>query len=591
MSRFYTGNPLGSGSPLDLDDNAKNFDLAAISPEDTFLDRFKQTRLTYAGMESEFQSAQESRSYRFNNFIASSGYQFVGDYGPGIEITEYNQLIRDSNGEFWRVSGQVDLPYVTTGAGAPEDDALVPVGDAVLRKDLADPDKGAALVRFSSELGNYPEGTVGEVLQHNPLASDVTVKIPTDFSSLQDALNYCSRKRGAEGHSITVLIESGYVIEQGFRLDDVDVGHVILKSEDAIVPVSADFQHVSTSDLPAGVARSSFYSFVAVRSVMPRWDILVDHSAAPSAGGYCLFWSDGYIYNYKGIQGVDFTEPDDPTVSGIGVRVAGKSELAAPYAVSRECGIGFAVTQGSEADIQFTDATGCRRTGIDVSRNASAYALGSRVDGAGGEGFYVRRSRLIAEAASIKNCHIGIRAAAMSHVSAINSVLDGSNILVTRESFAVVDITGATRNGVSAASDLSRINPPTLNNLDQVGATTTKDAPSSNAPTLSSAFVAQFSGGGQVTAGPGAWTAVNSASSARIIFGGALYGSNIGYRIVADGVTLLSTIANAVGQDSSGDGFTVLPIPAFVCSTGYTIEVYNRGTSPTTVGWNVTRRI
>src|SRR5690554_7926494 len=70
----------------------------------------------------------------------------VPTYTSGLELTSYNQLIRDSNGEFWRVSGQVDLPYVTTGAGIPEDDALVPAGDAVLRQDLSDPDKGAAMV-------------------------------------------------------------------------------------------------------------------------------------------------------------------------------------------------------------------------------------------------------------------------------------------------------------------------------------------------------------------------------------------------------------------------------------------------------------
>lgn len=148
MSRFNTGNPLGSGDPRDLDDNAKNMDLAVNSDELSWRDRFGRDRKSFEGMEREFDSAQHSREARFNDFIASSGYQFVGDYGPGIEITEYNQLIRDSNGEFWRVSGQVDLPYVTTGAGIPEDDALVPAGDAVLRQDLANPDMGAAMVGY-----------------------------------------------------------------------------------------------------------------------------------------------------------------------------------------------------------------------------------------------------------------------------------------------------------------------------------------------------------------------------------------------------------------------------------------------------------
>lgn len=63
------------------------------------------------------------------------GYQFVGDYAPGIEITEYNQLIR-SDGEFWRLSASENLPYTTTGAGMPEDGAFVAVGDATLRQEI-----------------------------------------------------------------------------------------------------------------------------------------------------------------------------------------------------------------------------------------------------------------------------------------------------------------------------------------------------------------------------------------------------------------------------------------------------------------------
>src|SRR5690554_3633101 len=90
----------------------------------------------------------------------------VPTYTSGLELTSYNQLIRDSNGEFWRVSGQVDLPYVTTGAGIPEDDALVPAGDAVLRQDLANPDKGAALVAR----GLLTAKTFSELLD-----------VPTDF--------------------------------------------------------------------------------------------------------------------------------------------------------------------------------------------------------------------------------------------------------------------------------------------------------------------------------------------------------------------------------------------------------------------------
>src|SRR5690625_7235147 len=101
---------------------------------------------TMTGMDRECNADQASRDNRFNTFITSSGFQFLGDYAAGIEITEYNQIVRDADGEFWRLSGQVELPYTTTGEGLPEDDSLTPVGDAALRQQLSDEAQGAAMI-------------------------------------------------------------------------------------------------------------------------------------------------------------------------------------------------------------------------------------------------------------------------------------------------------------------------------------------------------------------------------------------------------------------------------------------------------------
>src|SRR5690625_1734309 len=147
MTTYNTGNPIGSKDPRDLYDNAENLDTAVNdTSRDTWSDRRGRSRKTWWGMEREFNADQASRDNRFNTFIASSGYQFLGDYSDVIEITEYNKNIRDSAGEFWRLSGQVELPYTTTGEGLPEDNSLTPLGDAVLRQELANPNQGAALV-------------------------------------------------------------------------------------------------------------------------------------------------------------------------------------------------------------------------------------------------------------------------------------------------------------------------------------------------------------------------------------------------------------------------------------------------------------
>lgn len=136
---YNTGNPVPSRDPRDLVDNAENLDRAVNGDDATWTDRLGQARKSWAGMESEFQDDQDARAIQFAAFIAASGYEFVGDYAGGIELTGYQQILRDTSGEFWRLSGSVTLPYTTTGAGLPEGGNFVAVGDAVLRQDLVQP--------------------------------------------------------------------------------------------------------------------------------------------------------------------------------------------------------------------------------------------------------------------------------------------------------------------------------------------------------------------------------------------------------------------------------------------------------------------
>ena len=170
MSRFNTRNPIGSNDPRDRDDNSKNLDEAVNAEQDTFQDRLGKSRLTWAGMEnqfdadqgerevqfdgdqarrenehdadqtrreSEFVDAQADKQQRFNLLLANSGYEYLADYAAGIEITEYNQVLRDTAGELWRAAATTTLPYTTDGTGLPEGGAFVAVGDADIRNDLA----------------------------------------------------------------------------------------------------------------------------------------------------------------------------------------------------------------------------------------------------------------------------------------------------------------------------------------------------------------------------------------------------------------------------------------------------------------------
>lgn len=140
---YLTGNPLGSTAPKDLFDNASNFDEGMNSELPSFYDRFGKRRETWAGMEKAF-----------DDFLLVSGYEFIGDYdadGP-LTITQQNQVFT-KDGEYWRSSPALALPYITVNNWVTDQPKFVSVGDAQLRQSLAnsaDPVQGAAMVGRST---------------------------------------------------------------------------------------------------------------------------------------------------------------------------------------------------------------------------------------------------------------------------------------------------------------------------------------------------------------------------------------------------------------------------------------------------------
>lgn len=186
---YNTGNPLGSTDPRDLVDNSAIVDQYANGDQPSTTDRLGNERMTWAGLEARVAAALEA-----------AGYVYVGEYAGGITLSNYNEVVRDS-GEFWRASASATLPYTTTGAGLPEGGALVSVGDAVLRQDLAnstDPAKGPAMIPYNDSLP-YSEGTVGSALNKlqranaKRLASALTRAVggsPVTIKCYGDSLTY-----------------------------------------------------------------------------------------------------------------------------------------------------------------------------------------------------------------------------------------------------------------------------------------------------------------------------------------------------------------------------------------------------------------
>lgn len=126
MTTFNTGKPVGSSDPRDLYDNAENLDTLINSPDKMeHPDRLGMPRKTWHAIEEDFQ-----------NFLLESGYQDIGAYAAGLEITARNQIFVRS-GEYYRAAASLNLPYTTTGDWVTEGSSFVSVGDATLRQDLA----------------------------------------------------------------------------------------------------------------------------------------------------------------------------------------------------------------------------------------------------------------------------------------------------------------------------------------------------------------------------------------------------------------------------------------------------------------------
>lgn len=154
---YNTGNPIGSTSPKDLSDNARNLDLLLLGDDPSYPDRKGVPRKSWKGMEAEyvadrlrrateFHTAQTEREAQFTAFLESSGYEAPVPYAPGIVLVRTTQTVTYLGNEY-RAKSQF-LPLTTTTWVADES-KLKLVGDDSLRQDMAnvtDPAKGATIL-------------------------------------------------------------------------------------------------------------------------------------------------------------------------------------------------------------------------------------------------------------------------------------------------------------------------------------------------------------------------------------------------------------------------------------------------------------
>lgn len=166
MTTYNTGNPVPSTAVKDLYDNSQTEDEVVNSDALTTVTRTGKTIKTFAGFENDFQE-----------FLLASGYEFLGDYDdPGeLTFTRRNQMT-SKDGEYWRPSASLVLPYTTVNNWVVDEPKFVGVGDASLRQ---------ALANGTSDL--VDSGVVGYRGRHVDDRLDDQVFV-TDYGALGDGV-------------------------------------------------------------------------------------------------------------------------------------------------------------------------------------------------------------------------------------------------------------------------------------------------------------------------------------------------------------------------------------------------------------------
>lgn len=140
MTQYNTGYPVPSPAMPDVWDNNETIDSFVNSPEISVTTRTGIVRDTMFGMqkkadeqriaasvalaeqmdsqESAFNAAQTDKEDRFQGFLNSSGYVFLGNYENGpFQFSARNQYIRYNN-QYYRLNAATDVGFTTTGTDA-----------------------------------------------------------------------------------------------------------------------------------------------------------------------------------------------------------------------------------------------------------------------------------------------------------------------------------------------------------------------------------------------------------------------------------------------------------------------------------------
>lgn len=224
-----------------------------------------------------------------------------------------------------------------------------------------------------------PEQTISDA----GVNADVIVQIPTDFATMQVALDHYSQLPFQQGATISLNIEAGHQPASGVIVENGDYRHFRITSTDAEVLVAAGF----TGDF-----------IKATNAHAPRLGTIVDMNLLGSDGLHIVNNSFGYVENGCGVKqcgGRGLYANNASTIfanSAVvhntvnrGIWISRNSHIAAEYIDIQYCNSGKAVVtansirRNSTANLQFANIEFNFTTGINASRASTINLAGARI--------------------------------------------------------------------------------------------------------------------------------------------------------------------------------------------------------------------
>lgn len=252
----------------------------------------------------------------------------------------------------------------------------------------------------------------------------ITVNVPSDYSTLQQAFDTVSQEVVPDGVEIVINIESGHELQSGnlgiereaaLYAHDGDYSHIRITSEDAEVPVSSSFEGS------------------AIRNVRARGvvlDCLINMSNATSAfDGYTAEkGSKGYVNVNCGVKNAGRIGLYSRQVSAMYAARAAEDPAESGVVFTGAGDWGHYCNHGSRSYLRGGDFSGAGSIGIQVRHGAVSDASDCDVSDSNGEGYLAENSATINAALSTaSNCGTdGISATHSSTVNARNLTAEGN---------------------------------------------------------------------------------------------------------------------------------------------------------------------